>query len=85
MSVGRIRDGIEIIGRLHTMTSRDQIIGVTGSREMLAVLEDIVIHTLVDGKIASIKIIAGGIIHRICNKGICIETTKITGITRDRM
>ena len=53
--------------------------------ETWAILEEIVIHTLVDGEIADTETTAGGIIHRMSNKSVYVEITRITGITEEKM
>ena len=67
------------------MTTSDQIIGVTGTIEMLTFIEDIIIHVLVNGKIVSTKIIASGLIHQTTNDWVKIEVTKITGVIMIKM
>ena len=65
MGIGRIQDGKEIIEGLHNMTDNDQIIGATGSIGTLALLKDIIIHTLINGEGANTKITTGGLIQRL--------------------
>ena len=73
MGVGRIQDGNEIIGRLHNMTDSDQIIGATGSIGTLALLKDIIIHTLVNGEATNTKIITGGLTHQLTEERVYIQ------------